>query len=45
MWTNDLLKYVFSHMRVNGRQGVIKQVDRAVAVDGPGQAHPLLLTP
>ena len=42
---NHIFKYVFSHVGIHRRQGVIKEVDVRVAVHGPGQAHALLLAP
>lgn len=44
LWTNDLIKDVFSYMSINSGQRVIQQVDRLVTVDSSGQAHSLLLT-
>ena len=42
--SDDLLKDVFSHVGVDGRQGVVQQVDLGVVIHGPGQTDPLLLT-
>lgn len=42
---NHVFKYVFSHMGIHGRQGVVEEVDVGVTVHGPGQAHTLLLAP
>lgn len=40
-----LLKNVFAHVSVHGRQGVVQEEDVPVGVDGSGQADPLLLPP
>lgn len=41
----DLIKNVFSHVSVHGRQGVVQNVDVRILVGGSCQADPLLLTP
>ena len=42
--TDDILEDVFSHMRVHGRQRVVKQVHVRVVIGGPGQGDTLFLT-
>lgn len=42
---DDLFKDVLPNMSIDRRQGIVQQVDVGVAVDGPGQADPLLLAP
>lgn len=44
LWADDLIKDVFPYVSIDSRQRVIQQVDGTITVDGPGQAHPLLLT-
>ena len=44
MGSDHLLKDVFSHVGVDGRQGVVQQVDLGVVIHGAGQTDPLLLT-
>lgn len=44
MFADDLIKDVFSNMSVNSRQRIIQQIYSTVTINGPGKAHPLLLT-
>lgn len=44
MWADDLIKDVLSYMSVNSRQRIIQQIYSTVTINGPGKAHPLLLT-
>lgn len=43
--SNDSIKNVLSHMRVNGWQRVIQKVNIWPPIDCPSQTHPLFLTP
>lgn len=41
--SNDFVKDVLAHVRIDSRQRIIQQVYISRPVDGPGEAHPLLL--
>ena len=41
---DDLLKDVFSDVRVHGAQRVVKEIDVCLLVDGAGQTDTLLLS-
>ncbi|TNN53942.1 hypothetical protein EYF80_035840 [Liparis tanakae] len=43
LWADEVVKDVFGHVGVHGRQRVIQQVDVSVAVQGSGQTDPLPL--
>lgn len=42
-WADDFIKDVLTHVRVHSGQWVIQEVNISLSVDGPGQAHSLLL--
>lgn len=41
---NNFLENVFADMGVDGTEGIIQHVDIGVVIDGPRQAHSLLLS-
>lgn len=41
---NNFLENVFADMGVDGTEGIIQHVDIRVVIDGPRQAHSLLLS-
>lgn len=44
-WADHFIEDVLTHVRINSGQGVIQEVNIGLSVDGPGQAHSLLLPP
>ena len=42
---NDLVEDMLADVGIQGRQGVIQQVNGGLPIHGPGQAQPLLLAP
>ena len=42
---NDLVEDMLADVGIQGRQGVIQQVNGGLPIHGPGQAHALLLAP
>lgn len=41
---NNFLENVFADMGVDGTEGIIQHVDIRIVIDGPRQAHSLLLS-
>ena len=44
VWTNDVIKDVFTHVRIDCTKWVIQEVDVSVLIDRPRQRYALLLT-
>lgn len=43
LWPNEVVKYVFGHVSIHGRQRVIQEVNFSITVQSPSQTHPLPL--